>query len=315
VSAASTADILSALDAFAAGELPTETTVALLSDLDRRDVEHLAARWPDILPELRLGIIALALDLTTNRIDLDFQRLAYIAIEDHVPGIREAGFYALNDLGGRETATRIAIALEKETNAAVVAAAASAAAPYVLQYVLQQLDDQTGRRLVATLRAHATQTGLPAESLASLVTALATVDEPWVEELVRDASASEERDLQVAAVVAMGRTANDEWLEFLEEQLQDDDVDMRRSAATAMGEIGSEAAVEMLAPLLDDESVDVVAATLVALGDIGGEEALGYLRDFEQRVPEELEDTLEQATEMARGDVPVAENPTRPGTL
>lgn len=303
MSASSTADILSVLDGLVAGELPTESSVAVLSDLDRDDAAQLAGRWPSIVPELRVGIIALAVDLATNDVQKDFQRLAYIALEDPVPGVREAGLYSLNDIGGRETAARIAAVLEKETNAGVVAAAASAAGPYVLQHELGQLDAATGDRLVAALRQHAEQDDLPEEARGPVVEALGAYQAPWVDELIRDAYSRDERTSQLSAIVAMGRSANEEWLEYLEEQLHTDDAELRQRVVEACGEIAAEDAVEMLAPLLDDDNIEVVSATLNALAEIGGEDAIRYLRDYRERVPEELEETLEEATEAASGEI------------
>ncbi len=298
VSASTTAEIISVLDGFANGELPTESTVAVLSDLDRSDIQELAGRWPSIVPELRVGILALAVDLAESQVDKDFQRLAYIAIDDPIPGVREAGFYLLNDLGGRETARRMADVLEKETNAEVVGAAAEAAAPYVLQHELGQLGE-AGERLETALRKHATASTYPAETFASLVQALGYLQEQWVSELIRDAAYRDERQPQLSAIVAMGRSADEEWLDPLEQYLQSSDAEIRQRAVQACGEIGSEDAVDMIAPLLDDEHNDVVAATLAALAEIGGGDALQHLNSFYDRVPAELEDTLQEAAEAA----------------
>lgn len=298
-----TSDIVAILESYASGELPTETTVAALSDLDREGARAVAERWASIAAELRAGILALAVDLAERRIELNFQRLAYVAIEDPVPGVREAAFYALDDIGGHETARRIAAALEKETSPSVVVAAAAAAKPYVLQHALGELHEATGERLVAALRSQAAREDMPPEALGEVVEALAPHDAYWVDELIRDAYYSDERALQQSAIVAMGRTANEDWLEYLEDELQVDDSEKRRQAAEACGEIASEDAIEMLTPLLDDENTEVVAAAIAAFGEIGGEIAVQRLEEFQERVPAELAEPLEDATEAARGEI------------
>lgn len=303
MSASSTADIVNVLDAFAGGELPSQATVAVLSDLDREDAATVAARWQTIAPEMRLGIIALALDIATSNIEMDFQRLAYIALEDPVPGVREAALYVLNDLGGRDTASRITSVLARESNPGVIAAAASAAAPYVLQNELGQLDSATGDQLLAALRDQASAEPLPPEVLPPLVEAAAYAARPWVDELIRTASYSDDRPARIAAVVAMGRTADPAWLEPLEELLESEDAEVRQRAVEACGEIASAEAVDMLAPLLDDDNLDVAAATLNALAEIGGPEALRHLQDFHDRVPESLQQDLDDAREAASGEI------------
>lgn len=300
MAASRVAEVVGLVDALAGGVTPTEAMVSVFSDLDRETSARFAERWPRVPDDTRIGVMALAVDLAASHIDLSYTRLGLITLDDPSPTVREAACAVLGENGGREIATRLAAAIESETDPDVLAAAAVAAAPYVLDFELGRLDGTAGQALVAALRRQlAIDSGAP-EIRASFVAAVAPVTEEWVTEAIREAYYSEDRTLRLAAVVAMGHSANGEWLDFLDEQTQSDDAEFRRRAADAIGMIASEDAVDILVPLLDDDDPDVVAAALYAFAEIGGPEAVAYLEEFEDRVPEGLESLLEDAAESAR---------------
>jgi HEAT repeat protein len=283
--------------------------VAVLSDLTREDARTVAGRWDAIPDATRLELVGLAVSLANDHIDLDFTRLGLIGLSDPSSDIRELSAGAVGENGGAEVAERLAVALEEEDDEDVAAATATAAAPYVLDFELGRLDRPTGERLVEALRKRL-QSGTPSpHARAPLLEAVAPVSAPWIGEVIRDAYYGDDRDLRLAAVSAMGQTADDEWLDFLDEQMQSDDPEFRRRAAEAAGIIASEDAVEMLAPLLDDEDIEVVTAALFAFAEIGGPDAVAYLEEFEDRVPEGLEDVLSDAAESARTGIVVMRPP------
>jgi HEAT repeat protein len=295
-----TTEIASLVDVLVAGTPATDAMVTVLSDLDREGMAAVAAKWTDIDADQRADVLVRAVSLVAERIDVDFTRLGFVALDDPSPVVRALGAAAFGENGGREVAERLAETLEAEEDSLVVAAAALAAVPYVLDHELGHLNSATGERLVAALRMCLEDPASSPEARAHLIEAVAPVDAEWVADVIRDAYSSDNREVRLASVLAMGQTANDEWLIFLEEQLESDDSEFRRRAAEAFGLVASQDAVEMLVPLLDDDDPEVVAATLLAFAEIGGADAVAYLEEFEDRVPEHLQDMLKEAAESAR---------------
>jgi len=309
MSGSRTTEIGNVVARLVAGATPTESMVAVLSDLDRDGMSSLRRDWVTIPAECRAEVLERAVELAAERIDFDFTRLGLVALGDPSVAVRMLAPLALGENGGREVAETLAARLVAETDPDAMAATAAAAAPYVLDFEVGHLDARAGRLLVDALRG-CLEGGVPSNlTRARLLQAVAPVTEAWVSEQIRDAYYSDDRELQLAAVSAMGQTADDAWLEFLDEHMQSDDPEFRRRAAEAAGVIASEDAVEMLAPLLDDDDPEVVAAALMAFAEIGGPDAVAYLEEFEDRVPEELQDLLKDAAESARTGIVIMRPP------
>lgn len=307
MSTARKSDIAALLESLAAGTAPDEAIVTALSDLDREGLAAVREHWPSIPLEVRVTLMSIALEMARERIHLDFQRLCLFAANDESADVRAVAVAGLDENGGSEVARSLARILANDTDADVLTAAAMAAAPYVLQYTFGQIDRQAGRDLLEALRAIAEDESRMPEQRGPAIEAVAPSDEYWVEDVIRDAYLTEERELRLAAIGAMGLTANEEWLEYLDEQLGSDDPEFRQRAAAAAGSIASEDAMPMLVELLEDENMEVQAAAVAALAEIGGDEVVEYLEDFQQRAPAELEADIDLATEVAKNEIPSLE--------
>ncbi|MGD9935626.1 MAG: HEAT repeat domain-containing protein, partial [Dehalococcoidia bacterium] len=95
-------------------------------------------------------------------------------------------------------------------------------------------------------------------------------------------------------------SANERWLEFLEETATSEDPDLRFQTANAIGLIGSEAGIEQVKDLLADEDIEVVIAAVGALGAIGGDEAIEVLQRLDEGEEGPIADAIEEAIEDAR---------------
>ncbi len=288
--------------------MPSEPMVVALSDLGRNEAAAVASRWTalPILP--RTAAMTIAAALSHSRVDLDFVRLANIVLREDTPIAQRAALAALDGRGGSEIARRIAEVLAAAQDEQLQSAAAEAAAPYVLQLELGELEDE-GEPLVEALRSIASSSG-STDVQAHAIRSLGALSREWVEELIRDAFYSEDQVLRLAAIDAMGNSANIDWFEYLEETLSAEDPAFRVAVARAFAAIGDEAGSDSVAELLVDDEHEVVAAAIAALGEIGGEDAVQHLENFRRRVPEELEGDLEEAAAIARGEFETLAPPT-----
>ncbi|MBI2765664.1 MAG: HEAT repeat domain-containing protein [Chloroflexi bacterium] len=287
------------LESLQAGNDPSATDITAFSDLGKEEVEQVRGAWGRLPASIRELILVRAAELSEDNVDLDFIRLACIGLEDALPAIRRSAAEALWENEDPPAAERLAILVRDDPEASVRAAAAAALKPVVVQREFAAVGDALGDAVIDALRQAASR---PTESFdvrATAIESLGPRDLPWVQALITDAYDDDDPRLRVAAVRAMGDSANDRWLEYLADQARSDDPAFRFEAATSIGLIGSEDGIEYLEELLDDEDTEVLLATVAALGEIGGEPALELLRDFKRRAPEGTEELVDEAIEAA----------------
>ena len=81
------------------------------------------------------------------------------------------------------------------------------------------------------------------EVRARALEAIGARDEAWVRQAISEAYESGVRRMKVAAVHAMGRSAEPRWLPLLLRELGNEEAEVRYEAATALGSLGDENAV------------------------------------------------------------------------
>ncbi len=291
--------LLDVLERLERGERPRASDVAVFSQLRGEELSHVRERWPRIPVEVRTSVMEWATELAEDNVDLDFRELGLIAVEDEAAPVRRLAAEALWEANDRPSTRSLLRLLREDDDPGVRGAAATSLMQYVLLAEFDRADPALSAEVVEALAEVARSPHEPLSVRARAIESLGPCSRPWVDELIRDAYFDPERELRIAAVVAMGNSADEKWLEYLISELASDDPEMRFHAAIACGRIGSEEAVPELAPLLDDEDLEVVRGTIDALAEIGGDEALEHLRAFRDRVPESLAELLEEAIETA----------------
>jgi HEAT repeat protein len=282
------------------GDRPASVQVTLYSDLSREDVAELRPRWPLIPGDLREDLLERAAALAEDNVDLDFTGLVHVALNDESAEIRRRAIEAAWESRDRETARLLANLLANDDDESVRAAAATGLEPFVLAAELGEANPEVGDAVVNALRA---AWGRPGESIdvrARAVESLGARSLPWVETLISDAYYSDDERLRMAAIRAMGQSAQERWLEYLEETAVSDDPAVRYETAVSLGVIGSEDGIDMLADMLADEDPEVVNAAVTALGQVGGEDAIDHLTNLLEQVEEPLREAIEAAIDAAK---------------
>ena len=161
-----------------------------------------------------------------------------VLLDVMMPGLD--GLATLRALKGSRPETQVIMLSGRSQVSTIVEAvrlgAAQAADPYVLDAELGNLPPHTGDELAAAIEQALANPAETVDVRAALLATAGPIEAPWVSERIRDAFYSDDRELRQAAVVAMGRSANIDWFEFLEESLLSEDHELRRSAAEAFGE-------------------------------------------------------------------------------
>jgi len=292
-------DLTLLIERLKAGEDVGTAALVVFSQLDRTEAAEVRAEWERVPVETRRVILARTTALADDNVDMDFGELARIALNDPAPVVRVLGIEALWESEDREVARELAAMLRGDPSDDVRVAAAKGLRPFVYLCELAWFDERAGDDAVESLRGVATNEDEPIELRAMAIESLGPRGLPWVSGLIESAFYDDDRRLKLAAIRAMGGSADERWLEFALDELASVDPEFRYEGAVACGEIGAEEAIEPLADLLGDDDGDVVLAAVQALGEIGGEDALRHLRDFGKRVPLGMEEALSEAIEAA----------------
>jgi len=289
------------LDHLADGHEPQDNEFAAFSDLDRAAAAEVRARWPEFPVATRAMLLERAGELADVNLDLDFQALGRLALDDPDPEVRERAVSALWESADPAVADRLAEMATHDSGPGVRAAAALGLLPFVEALVMDRLPAATGTHVVEALRAAVEDPDVGVRAAA--LEAAGGVPEGWVSEHILGGFESGERELRIAALRAMGASGLDHWAEYIADVLYSDEPEMRLEAVLAAGALASEDLVEPLGETLADEDPEIVLAVIEALGEIGGDEAIELLEEFAPAAPEGMEEALEAALSLARDGV------------
>lgn len=288
------------LETLLAGDRPNASSITVLSGMDAEECGLVRDVWGRIPVPSRRQLLAGAAELADDNTGLDFSALARIALGDEDAETRALAVAALWESEDRVVASDLTRLLRDDPSDDVRAAAASGLKGFVLAREFEHFDRRQGDEIVDALRSVASSSTQPGHVRAMAIEALGPRSLPWVRDLIEDAYYSDDRELRLAAMDAMGLSADEEWSEFVIEQLASDDPEFRFHAARACYGIASEDLVDPLSHLLDDDDIEVAQAAVSGLGEIGGEDALEHLREFQRRAPASLQGALDEAIESAR---------------
>jgi len=294
----------SVLERLPEGHVPTGAEMVVFSGLSRSETAQLRPEWERLTDAQREVLMNVAAALAPDSVDYDFSGLASIALDDPLPRVRDHAAELLWESTDVAIGGRLAQLLRGDPDAGVRAAAAAALKQFVTLREFDRIDATAGDAIVDALHAATEDAAEELPVRANAIESLGPRSLPFVPMLVEDAYTADERELRLAAVRAMGDTADERWIEYLLEQFYAEDPEFRFAAALSAGEIGSEDAVEPLAALLKDPDLDVVLSAIGALAEIAGEDAVRALKSFERHAPEEVAVVLHEAIELAAENTP-----------
>ncbi len=270
------------------------------SDLSPEEIVALSKVWNDISVERRQRLLEDLEELEDTNMTVSFERLFRLALEDEDPLVRRN---AIRSLWNYEDPILIPVLLNfvgHDDSIEVRAQAASALGRFVYLGELEEIPEQTAASIVdKLLEIMASESDEPVRLRA--LESLGFSGRESIRDLITEATEYGDENWVTSALVAMGRSSDDEWAPNIIDKLVDESTKVRIEAARAAGELELQAAAPALLFLLEGEDDDVRLAAAWALSEIGGEgirdglEALqvetGDENDFD-----ELEEVLENLT-------------------
>jgi HEAT repeat protein len=280
-----------------------------LSDLNADSFQRFADVWPSIDAHRRLRIVAELADLAEDTIELNFDRVFKLALDDDDPVLRATAIRGLYEYEGADLIAPLAGLLRTDSEPEVRREAAIALGRYALAAELGYLEGPEVSILREALTESAEDTEEDDAVRARAIEALGAMSDEETENLIESIYKEESIWLKIGAVDAMGRSASDAWLPVVMSEMGSRSPEMRHAAAFAAGEIGEEEAIQPLRRLaIEDEDREVRLAAVHSLGEIGGPKARVAL----QSILYEGDDSLREPVEEALSEIAFNESPLNP---
>lgn len=271
-------------------------SLQFLSDLTREQQGQLRAAWGTLPQARRRQIMKQLIEMGELSVELDFQRVFLIALDDEDEEVRAGGIEGLWEDESLALLRRLVDLLEHDRAVLVRTAALRALARYTLLAVLGKLEPEWGGRLRSLLLRVAQDHAAPLEPRRRAIEAVAVyADDEAVQAVIAAAYADPRLSMRASALYAMGRNLDLRWLEPVLRELESAEPMLRYEAARASGELGSQRAVVALLALLSDPDREAQLAAVAALGKLGGKTAGTALRKLVQSDDAVLREAAEEA--------------------
>lgn len=273
------------------------------SDIQSSDLALLKKSWADIKPKRRLSLVEDLIRQNQDNTLVCFDDVVVIFLEDEDARVRSAGIRLLRESEDARFVERLITLLEKDKQLLVRAAAASGLGPFVLLGELDKISPEKLAHIERVLLPRITGTD---DDLVrrSALEAMGYSSRREMVRLISEAFEENDPDWIASALVAMGRSASEEWEMHILRSLFHPDAVVRLEAIRAAGALTLTRAVEPLLELLDsgETGKELRFAAIWALSEIGGEKANAALESLlDNAATDEEADFIEEAIENSSG--------------
>jgi HEAT repeat protein len=255
------------------GATPSAVQASHLAGLSTSEIADGQAAWAALAPERRRAVVALAVQLAENDVQLDFSAFFKACMKDQDAAVRAKAVEGLWEDEEFRTADILAGLLRCDPDEAVRSAAAMALARFAVLAELGRLYAPSAERVRVALLASVQDAAETLEVRRRSLEAVGAFSSDPVPVLIEQGYRDLSEKMRASAVYAMGRNADDRWLSDILRELESDDAEMRFEAARAAGSLENPRAVVPLIAILDDPDSEVRLAVIGALGEIGGDVA------------------------------------------
>jgi hypothetical protein len=274
------------------------------SDISRDDLALLKSIWPNIKPKRRLSLVEDLIKFNENNTIVCFDDVALFFLKDDDFRIRSGAIRLLRESEDPRVIEPLISLVEHDKQFLVRAAAAGGLGAFVLLGELDKISPEKLAHIERVLLARITGTD---DDLVrrSALEAMGYSSRKEMERLITDAFEETDPDWIASALVAMGRSASEEWEMHILRSLFHPDMVVRIEAIRAAGALSLNRAVEPMLEMLDgtEPNKEVRFAAIWSLSEIGGEKANAALESMlDNSLTYEEAEVIEDAIDNAGSD-------------
>lgn len=263
---------------FRPGEEVSEETLAELSSITNDQSEVLVRKWLGWSDDEVLDLHTKLADLTEEDSSMEFECIFKAGLSHRDARVRAASAHSLAETGDTSAVSRILDLLEGDGDLDVRIAAATAMGSFALLAAEGKFSERVRNRIFLSLESVLKQGDTPKELWRRSLEAAGAFGDSGVNRYIEIAKNSEAPEFKRSALVAMARTSDARWLDFVVQELENDDSTVRFEAINALGEIGDEPDAFYLEELFDDQDLLVQLAAVAAAEKIAGPTAKQLLQ-------------------------------------
>jgi HEAT repeat protein len=282
--------------------VPDETIIYGLSELTDDQILALRPTWLALDTTYRQILMGVLADEMDSNYELDYQAIGELALDDSDDQVRRSGIELLSESEDLEVMDRLIRIVSHDNSDDVRAEAMRVLGNFILLGELGDIDEdetkQAQKLALSLYKNDEEDTQVRARSLE----ALANCSYGKINQMIEESYRGHDEILKIAAIVAMGRTADNRWEDIILEELEIGLGDIQVEAARASGELQLKDAVPHLAVLLKEGDRDAQQVCIWALGEIGGKEASRVLENASADAEEAEDDEMIELIEDALGN-------------
>jgi HEAT repeat protein len=274
-----------ALDALRSPDELRPEALRGLSDLDAAGAVQTRTVWEGLPPLRRRQAMRLLGDQARQHIELNYDKVALLALQDPDPAVRQQAVANLWECEDPGLMAKFIERLRTDTDVGVRAQTAGGLGRFV--YRCEVEDVEAGRKRLLEDALLMAAAAAEEEVRLRSIESLGYSSRPEVPGLIQTAYDSAGEASKRSAITAMGRSGDERWGETVIAEMRNPAPKIRMEAAQAAGELELRQSVTELLELLEDVSPDVQQNAIWALGQIGGKSAERGLRRLLRTAPEE----------------------------
>lgn len=287
---------------------PISSTVFYgLSHLSDDELAQLDPVWQTLDPAYRRKVMRFLVDVYETNFELDYNKIGHYGLDDSDPGVRDAAVELLFEDMSVGLMDRLIDLSQWDEAPRVRAAAAIALGRFIAAGEMEDFPERDASRAQDAMVSVWTNESEEIEVRRRALEALSNSSHEIVEEAIREAYASYEHSLQVSALYAMGRSADQQWAETVIREMESDDDEKVFEAARAAGELMLEEAVAPLVRLANGPDRETAEVAIWSLGEVGGRDSMRALNVIGQRAEADGDDELLEVVEDALATASMAD--------
>ncbi len=269
------------------------------SDLFPRDIKEFLPIWQETTITRKISLLEDLEEITEKDTLVCFDEVAKAVINDLDPRVRVLSMRLLWESEDPKLVPILIELMLEDIDEGVRSTAASLLGHFVYLGELDEIPDAVKISAVKSLLDVVLSEEVSQVRMRALES-LGYSSHPKVPALIKAAYDSKENLWVACALCAMGRSADDQWSEFVQDKLDSNDSDIKFEAARAAGELEIPTALDQLFTMVEEEDFDseIRLAAIWSLSQIGGREVKDKLQELlkDSESEEEIE-WLEKALE------------------
>lgn len=285
------------LNAISGTEQLNNATLKTLNELDEPKLAKFMGVWEGLPADRRAYVADKLASFMEDEFELNYDPIFANILRDPDPRVRLSALEGLQFYSDEALIDPLTDMLRRDPSEEVRASAAESLGVFMLAGALGKLTQRRNDKVYAALMGVLLTEPETSPVYANALVSVAGVTNEEVDYRIRAAYKSEDENVRVSAVSAMGVSANEAYEDFVRKELASPNEDMRSEAATAAGLLEIVDAVPALGKLIDDPLPFVAISAIDALAMIGNPQARMFLERAAESDDDEIADAAADALE------------------